>query len=690
MRKLSLFLTLLVLIMGGAMAAIVYLVPPEFYKQKIEEQASAMLGRELRIKGQVTLRLWPTLQARAQNVTLANPPGFSEPHFATMKAMRASVAIVPLFSRRIEIKEFVLVEPKIVLERRANGAVNWIMGTKGKASVPPSTSTKFKRKPGALPLEASLGDIRLIEADVRYIDHIEDSETQLSKVNLDLNMPALNAPMSVKGSLVLDGQPYALNAMLGGIQQFMDGARTPISLNLENDLFSIAFDGAFDQSEKISAQGQLSLNVPSVRKLAAFAGTELADNPDAYGAFSVSGTARANIKRFAFDDAKLAFDDITGTGRFGVVFAGSKPVLSGELAIPELDVTRYLPPTVKTTQGIPAWSTTTFDLAALKAVDARFTLSLNALRMREIKIGKSTLEARLENGRLQADLSEMTLYDGRGSATMVVNARGKAPSFSLAANIAKVAFQPLLTDAIKFRRLAGTGAASFSLSGAGSSQADIMHGLSGSGDLRLQDGKIIGVNLAAVLRKAQSFLSTGTMPASLNEEKATDFTDLTASFKIADGVAQTNDFLMLSPLIRVPGEGMLDIGNQMIDFRLTPRAVASLEGQGGKADLMGIKAPFRIHGPWNAVKAGLDTKLIKKKAKKRAKKEIGRFIDNNLSGDTGSALKSMLGLQETTPDTSPNAYNGEPQQKTDEEQAVDALIGLFKKKKKKKKNNNNP
>jgi len=688
MRKLSLFLTLLVLIMGGAMAAIVYLVPPDFYKQKIEEQASAMLGRELRIEGPVTLRLWPSLQARAQNVTLANPPGFSTPHFATMKAMRASVAIVPLFSRRIEIKEFALVEPAIVLERRSNGAVNWIMGTKKKSGARPGPATKFKRKPGALPLEASLGDIRLIKADVRYIDHVKGNEHQVSDVNLDLNMPALNAPMGVKGHLVLDGQAYALDAMLGGIQQFMDGAHTPLSLHLKNDLFSIAFDGAFDQSEKIAAQGELSLNVPSVRKLAAFAGTELADNPDAYGAFSVSGTARANTKRFAFDNAKLAFDDITGTGRFGVVFAGAKPKITGELAIPELDVTRYLPPAAETGQGIAPWSTDAFDLAALNAVNARFTLALDALRLRDIKIGKSTLEAKLENGRLQADLSEMTLYEGRGSATMVVNARGKTPSFSLAANIAKVAFQPLLTDAIKFRRLAGTGAAKFTLLATGSSQAEIMHGLSGSGDMRLQDGKIIGVNLAAVLRKAQSFLSTGTVPASLNETQATDFTDLTASFQIANGVARTDDFLMLSPLIRVPGEGALDIGNQIVDFRLTPRAVASLEGQGGQADLVGIKAPFRIHGPWNGVKAGLDTKLIKKKAKKRAKKEIGRLIDSNLTGSTGSALKSMLGLPETAPDGAANADNGEPKAKTDEEQAVDALIGLFKKKKKKKQNNN--
>ncbi|PHS21974.1 MAG: hypothetical protein COA84_14545 [Robiginitomaculum sp.] len=682
MRKLSLFLTLLVLVIGGAMAALVYLVPPEFYKQKIEEQASIALGRDLRINGPVSLRLWPSVQARAEDVSLANPDGFSEPDFATMKAMRVSVALIPLFSRQVEIKEFILIEPKIMLQRRKNGAVNWTMGPKGQ-SPKPASRTKFTRQPGALTLEASLGDIRLIDGDIRYDDRVKGQSHHLSDVNLNLHMPALDKPMTAKGKLVLDDQPYALDASLGGIKPFLEGRRTPLSLKLENDLFSLAFDGAFDEGKTVTAQGALSLDVPSVRKLAAFAGSELPDGANTFGAFSISGAAKASPKRFAFENAKLEFDDLTATGRFAANLKGARPTITGVLDIPALDITRYLPPPAPRSGTIQPWSDTPFDLAMLKAVDARFDLSVGSLQMREIKIGKTVLEARLENGRLQTNLREMALYDGKGSATIVLNARGKTPSFSLAADIADVSFQPLLTDAIKFQRLAGTGAMNFSMLGRGNSQAALMKALSGSGRLKLQDGKIIGINLAAVLRKAQSFLSTGAMPAKLNEEKVTDFTDMSASFKIANGIARTDDFLMLSPLIRVPGKGDLDIANQTVDFSLTPRAVASLEGQGGRRDLAGLKAPFRIHGPWNGVKAGLDTALLKKKAKKRVKKEIGRLINGNLGGSSGSALKSLFGVEQSQADNTQPSADGEAQQ-TDEEKAVNALVGLFKKKKKKK------
>ncbi len=684
MRKLSLFFTLLVLLIGGTMAAAAFLIPPEFYKQKIEEQASALLGRDLRIQGPVSLQFWPTIQARAQTVTLANPPGFSNPNFASMKVMRTSIAIMPLFSRRVEIREFILEEPQIVLEKRRDGAVNWAIGSASHASTRASANAGFVREPGALPLEASLGEIRLIGGDIKIVDHAKGNEHHFANVNLNLNMPALDAPMTAKGALTLNGQGYSLDAKLGGLRQFLEGEETPLSLNLQSILFNARFDGVFDNSRKIAATGTLTLTTPSVRKLAASAGTVLTQTPGTFGAFDVTGTASVNTKRLSFKEAKLSFDDINGTGSFGAVFAGARPKLTGNLDIDRLDLTPYLPPPASRGQGVPPWSTTSFNLDMLKVVDANFTLALGTLQAREIKIGKSAMKAALVNGRLQANLIEMELYGGQGTGKIVANSRGATPSFSLAADIARVEFQPLLIDAIKFKRLAGTGAVKFSLLGVGASQAEIMGDISGAGNLHLNDGQIIGINLASVLRSAQTYILSGALPLKANETQATDFTDLTASFTIADGMAKTGDFLMLAPVLRVPGKGTLDIGGQSVDFRLTPRAVASLKGQGGKSDLVGIKAPFRIHGPWNEIKAGLDTKLLKKKAKKKIKKEVGRLIDQNLGGDAGATLKSLFGVPDTPPEDPDAADEETPREKTDEELAMDALKSLFKKKKKKK------
>ena len=52
--------------------------------------------------------------------------------------------------------------------------------------------------------------------------------------------------------------------------------------------------------------------------------------------------------------------------------------------------------------------------------------------------------------------------------------------------------------------------------------------------------------------------SDATQKASQTEK--TDFSELSASFRIADGVARSNDLDMKSPFLRLGGDGAIDIG----------------------------------------------------------------------------------------------------------------------------------
>jgi uncharacterized protein involved in outer membrane biogenesis len=65
------------------------------------------------------------MEARAGASTLANPEGFGDAPFASMKELRAAVALWPLFFQNVEIEEFVLVEPTIGLVNLENGKNNW-------------------------------------------------------------------------------------------------------------------------------------------------------------------------------------------------------------------------------------------------------------------------------------------------------------------------------------------------------------------------------------------------------------------------------------------------------------------------------------------------------------------------------------------------------------------------------------
>jgi AsmA protein len=75
--------------------------------------------------------------------------------------------------------------------------------------------------------------------------------------------------------------------------------------------------------------------------------------------------------------------------------------------------------------------------------------------------------------------------------------------------------------------------------------------LNGTARLEVKDGAIKGIDLAKSLRDAQALLSGGKREDQQGAAgEKTDFSELTASFDIKNGIAHNGDFLAKSPFLR--------------------------------------------------------------------------------------------------------------------------------------------
>ena len=90
-------------------------------------------------------------------------------------------------------------------------------------------------------------------------------------------------------------------------------------------------------------------------------------------------------------------------------------------------------------------------------------------------------------------------------------------------------------------------------------------------------------------------------------------------------MAHNDDLSGKSPLLRVGGNGDIDIGAETLNYLARATVVGSLEGQGGRelAALKGVTVPLRIIGPFAAPKLTLDfntlvTESVKQEVKARA------------------------------------------------------------------------
>jgi AsmA protein len=122
-----------------------------------------------------------------------------------------------------------------------------------------------------------------------------------------------------------------------------------------------------------------------------------------------------------------------------------------------------------------------------------------------------------------------------------------------------------------------------------------MSNLDGTVFAVFRDGAIRGVNVAQMIRS----LTSGTLDGwQQNKEQATDLTQLSASFRIEQGKAVTNDINLVGPLVTVTGAGTIDLGEKSLALRTEPKLVMTTEGQGRTTNPVGLGIPVAIDGPW--------------------------------------------------------------------------------------------
>ena len=154
---------------------------------------------------------------------------------------------------------------------------------------------------------------------------------------------------------------------------------------------------------------------------------------------------------------------------------------------------------------------------------------------------------------------------------------------------------PLLRSLADFDKLDGKMQAKISVRSAGNSQRAIMSNLSGTAFVVFQDGAIKGLNVAQMIRSLTASPLSGWQEG---KEQATDLTQLSASFKIDKGQAETTDLNLVGPLVKMTGVGTIDLGTKQIGFRVEPKLVMTTEGQGRPSDPVGLGIPVMISGPW--------------------------------------------------------------------------------------------
>jgi AsmA protein len=218
-----------------------------------------------------------------------------------------------------------------------------------------------------------------------------------------------------------------------------------------------------------------------------------------------------------------------------------------------------------------------------------------------------------------------------------------------------VSVGPLLRDFAQKDLLEGHGNVALDVNAAGKTVNTMKKSLAGTARVALKDGAIKGINLAEVFRKAKTALSSQEARAEAKQAQQTDFSEMTASFTIKNGVAHNEDLDIKAPLFRISGKGDIDIGNSTIDYVTKATVVATTKGQGGAdlAQLSGLTVPVHLSGPFDAMKYQVDYSAA---ATDLAKSKLGDKLKDRLQERLGGGKPPAEGSP--APSTGGSAQSG--------------------------------
>jgi AsmA protein len=329
-----------------------------------------------------------------------------------------------------------------------------------------------------------------------------------------------------------------------------------------------------------------------------------------------------------FDESKIAAK--VDVSRF------SPLALFFDLDIDRLNVDKYLPP-----KGAAAGEKSPekpLDFSALKGLNASGTVKIGQLQVANVKAANVRLEVKAANGKLDVASLTANLYDGSLAGALSVNANNN--QVALKQTLGNVSINPLMKDALDKDVLEGRGNVALAVTTAGTTVAAMKKGLGGTASVNLRDGAIKGINLAKAFRETKALFTTrkDAVQQAKQTEK-TDFSELSASFRIANGVARNDDLNMKSPFIRLGGAGDINIGEDRMDYLARASVVNTTGGQGGKdlEHLKGLTVPVRVSGPfdklaYNIEFGGLVAEAAKAKAEEKVKEKVQEKSKEVLKG----------------------------------------------------------
>ncbi|MDQ6867762.1 MAG: AsmA family protein [Pseudomonadota bacterium] len=536
-----------------ALLALVLGVPAGLVVGALQNRVEADTGYRLRIVGNSTVAFWPSLTLTVRDITLFDANDADSLGKLTAESMRFSITFSSLFAVYPQISEIAIARPVLrvpLVRQRSNPT--------GNASLRPGSDPSVSAK--NFPVDrVTIEDGTVVLSSAR--DHFE---SRINGIALTASLSGRDGPPGIRALGQWGDRTLRFQVKADGSADTWTGQAVPVQWSFEAPgLLQDPLSGAAD----IKVAGS-TLTINGLKgtigqsPFTGWASVEFASKPVV--------KVDLDFQRPTLGLGPAKASDAGGTG-FGFGSTGPR------------------------SDSNQPWSDREVNIDALNYFDADVQISAAEFRVDKFRFAPMSVQGTVANGVLKAEFPHIGLYGGQGDGVLLVDTSEAMPNQAMRINLRGLRALPLLIDVAHFDALDGHLQAKIDVHATGASLRTVMSTLGGSADIIVQDGEIRDINVAKMIRALAANPLTGWQE---NKAEKTDLSQLSALFRISNGRATTDNLQLMGPLVRVNGAGSVNIAAKTLWFKLDPKLIMSLEGQGGPADPVGLWMPVVVQGTW--------------------------------------------------------------------------------------------
>ena len=628
LKIVGIIIVVLIIVIGGTFTYLVLTFDMEQVKQHINTEVQKQTGRELVIEGDINLTFFPWIGLEIGETRLGNAAGFSG-DFASFKHARASIKLLPLFSKNIEMSTLSLDGFVLSLYQRKDGVNNWD-DLKGATEAAPAEGKPTEKGAGPMAAGFLLDGVEVNKANITYRDDTSGGVYSLTDLNFTtkqiglkrdipfnidfkvaLNNPSMVGRYDIKGIANID--PAGLVKIRDIVfTSNMDIEEMPVSKVITDVKTNLSFD-----------QGSMRITLEPFDFSAELQGEGLPEQPIKLG---VSTTIDVDMARMAviLKPITLTLPGSTANGEFNYRQQNNLKFIDFNLAFDQIDLSRIAPPASGKTEVAPAakssGTSASGSNSALRSLVVNGDITVDKIVQEQLLVSDVVMLIKMREGQLRINPFTAKLYGGLTSTDITIDLRSAVPRIKAKADLKGFQIGEYLKSAMEKDIITGTANITADVNLVAADPDTVKRSLNGNVVFNVRDGALKKVNIPDMIRRAKATFSGQPLPPASVQQ--TDFTELSGTAIITDGLVRNKDLLMKSPLLRISGTGEASLPTEKINYLVTTKLVATIKGQQGEdlKDLTGVPIPIRITGSFAEPDWTVDLKSVfEEELKSRAK-----------------------------------------------------------------------